>query len=46
MQDVTTVQHGTGYEKFLKTTQHEDCNKASLAIVKGETGHEEMCMKN
>jgi len=43
MQDVTTVQHKIGYEKFLKTTQHKDCNKASLAIVKGETGHKEMC---
>jgi len=33
----------TSYEKLLRTTQHEKCNEASLVMVKGETGHEEMC---
>jgi len=35
----------TSYEKLLRTTQHEKCNEASLAMVKGETGPEEMCAK-
>ena len=35
----------TSYEKLLRTTQHKKCNEASLAMVKGETGPEEMCAK-
>jgi len=31
---VMRIQHGNGYEKLLRPTQHEKCNEASLGMVK------------